>query len=88
VLGIIVQLMFLKCILSIDNAAVMGAMVAHLPTDQATPWPASLRPVCGWADRLLGPQRPAALKVSLVDAYVGCVMLPDEVPFVQLAAKR
>jgi tellurite resistance protein TerC len=75
VAGIIVQLIFLECILSIDNAAVMGAMVAHLPTDAPTPWPARLRPLFGWADPLLGPQRAAALKVGLFGAYAGRVLM-------------
>ena len=33
-ISVIVQLIFLEGILSIDNAAVLGAMVAHLPTNQ------------------------------------------------------
>jgi tellurite resistance protein TerC len=72
---IIVQLIFLECILSIDNAAVMGAMVAHLPTDQPTPWPKSLRGPLGWLDRLLGPQQEAALKVGLFGAYAGRALM-------------
>jgi tellurite resistance protein TerC len=72
---IIVQLIFLECILSIDNAAVLGAMVAHLPTDQSTPWPKSLRPLLGWADRFLGSQRDAALKVGLFGAYAGRALM-------------
>jgi tellurite resistance protein TerC len=74
-LTIIIQLIFLECILSIDNAAVMGAMVAHLPGDQPTPWPARLRGVSGWIDRLLGPQRDAALKVGLFGAYAGRILM-------------
>src|SRR5436309_1409220 len=70
IITIIVQLIFLECILSIDNAAVMGAMVANLPSEQPTPWPKSLRPLLGWADRFLGAQRDAALKVGLFGAYV------------------
>jgi tellurite resistance protein TerC len=72
---IIVQLIFLECILSIDNATVMGAMVVHLPTDQTTPWPARLRGSLSWADRLLGSQREAALKVGLFGAYAGRVLM-------------
>jgi tellurite resistance protein TerC len=72
---IIIQLIFLECILSIDNAAVMGAMVAHLPGDQPTPWPARLRRASGWIDRLLGPQRDAALKVGLFGAYAGRILM-------------
>jgi YkoY family integral membrane protein len=72
---VILQLVFLECILSIDNAAVMGAMVASLPNDQPTPWPASLRRVFGWTDRLLGSQREAALKVGLFGAYAGRALM-------------
>lgn len=36
---IVLQLIFLEGILSIDNAAVLGAMVAPLPDDQPIPWP-------------------------------------------------
>ena len=43
---IILQLIFLECILSIDNAAVLGAMVAPpqvaLPTARGTIWPQRL----------------------------------------------
>jgi tellurite resistance protein TerC len=74
-LSILVQLIFLECILSIDNAAVMGAMVAHLPDDQTTPWPARWRRALGWADRLLGSQRAAALKVGLFGAYAGRIFM-------------
>ena len=35
---IVLQLIFLEGILSIDNAAVLGAMVAHLPTHQPIAW--------------------------------------------------
>jgi tellurite resistance protein TerC len=74
-LPILVQLIFLECILSLDNAAVMGAMVAHLPQDQTTPWPAKLRRAFGWSDRLLGSQRAAALKVGLFGAYTGRILM-------------
>jgi YkoY family integral membrane protein len=72
---IILQLVFLECILSIDNAAVMGAMVAHLPTDLPTPWPNRLRGWFRWADRLLGSQQKAALKVGLFGAYAGRALM-------------
>lgn len=75
VLTIIIQLIFLECILSIDNAAVIGAMVAHLPKDQPTPWPARLAPLLRPLDRLLGPQREAALKVGLLGAYAGRIAM-------------
>jgi len=71
VLSIVVQLIFLEGILSIDNAAVLGAMVAHLPNDQAVPWPGPLRRLRQPTQQVLGPQRTAALKVGLLGAYVG-----------------
>jgi tellurite resistance protein TerC len=72
---IILQLIFLECILSIDNAAVLGAMVAPLPNDRPVPWPRSLRGVLGRLDPILGPQRQAALKVGLLGAYAGRVLM-------------
>ncbi|MGB9754076.1 MAG: tellurium resistance protein TerC [Roseiflexus castenholzii] len=68
---IIIQLIFLEGILSIDNAAVLGAMVAHLPNDRPIPWPPVLRFLTAWSQRVLGYQREAALKVGLLGAYVG-----------------
>jgi tellurite resistance protein TerC len=70
-LTIIVQLIFLEGILSIDNAAVLGAMVNHLPHDKPIPWPPRLRFLAAWGQRSLGNQRDAALKVGLIGAYVG-----------------
>ena len=70
-LVIIIQLIFLEGILSLDNAAVLGAMVAPLPHDQPIPWPRALRNIGHGLDRLLGMQRDAALKVGLLGAYVG-----------------
>src|SRR5215212_8982436 len=72
---IILQLIFLECILSIDNAAVLGAMVTPLPNDRPVPWPRSLHRVLSKLDRLLGPQRQAALKVGLIGAYAGRVLM-------------
>src|SRR5439155_18410918 len=66
---------FLECILSIENAAAMGAMIAHLPDNQPTPWPAWLHGRMGWADRMLGSQRVAALKVGLFGAYAGRILM-------------
>jgi len=40
---IILQLIVLEGLLSIDNAAVLGAMVVNLPSDQEIPWPKSLQ---------------------------------------------
>lgn len=71
VIFIIIQLIFLEGILSLDNAAVLGAMVAPLPDDQPIPWPAALRGLGDRLDPLLGMQRDAALKVGLLGAYVG-----------------
>ena len=71
VLTIIAQLIFLEGILSIDNAAVLGAMVSVLPDDQPVPYPAALRFLSVPTRRLLGMQQSAALKVGLLGAYVG-----------------
>lgn len=68
---IIIQLIFLEGILSIDNAAVLGAMVAHLPNDRPIPWPPPLGFLEEWSQRVLGYQREAALKVGLLGAYIG-----------------
>jgi tellurite resistance protein TerC len=68
---IILQLIFLEGILSIDNAAVIGALVSPLPDDQPIPWPDSLRRLGDWLHPLLGTQRNAALKVGLLGAYFG-----------------
>lgn len=70
-LTIIATLVFLEGILSIDNAAILGAMARRLPADQPVPWPAFIRPWVGPLDRLVGPQRTAALKVGLLGAYAG-----------------
>jgi tellurite resistance protein TerC len=71
ILFIVVQLIFLEGILSIDNAAVLGAMVSVLPTDQTVPYPRPLRFLQKFTDRVLGMQQMAALKVGLLGAYVG-----------------
>jgi tellurite resistance protein TerC len=71
IISIILLLIFLEGILSIDNAAVLGAMVAHLPRDQAIPWPRSLHWLSRPMDRWLGHQQSAALKVGLLGAYFG-----------------
>ena len=72
---IIIQLIFLECILSIDNAAVLGAMVTPLPNDRPVPWPRALHGLLSKLDPLLGPQRQAALKVGLIGAYAGRVLM-------------
>jgi tellurite resistance protein TerC len=71
IIQIIILLTFLEGILSIDNAAVLGAMVAHLPRDKGIPWPKWLHFMEGHGERLLGPQQAAALKVGLLGAYIG-----------------
>ena len=68
---IVLQLIFLEGILSIDNAAVIGALVAPLPDDRQVPWPRSLRHFGEWLNPMLGNQRLAALRVGLLGAYVG-----------------
>jgi tellurite resistance protein TerC len=71
VIFVIVQLIFLEGILSIDNAAVLGAMVAPLPDDKPIPWPRALQRLGRGFDKLLGMQRDAALKIGLLGAYAG-----------------
>jgi len=71
VLIIILQLIFLEGILSIDNAAVIGALVSPLPDDQRIVWPPSLQRFGDWLHPVLGNQRMAALRVGLLGAYVG-----------------
>jgi len=68
---IIIQVIFLEGILSIDNAAVLGAMVSVLPKQDMVPWPGPLKSLGPPVHRLLGGQRSAALKVGLLGAYVG-----------------
>lgn len=70
-LVIVLQLVFLEAILSIDNAAVLGAMVAHLPDDKPVPWPRPLQAIGAAWHRVLGNQRTAALRVGLLGAYFG-----------------
>jgi len=70
-LVIILQLIFLEGILSIDNAAVIGALVSPLPDDQHVEWPAALQRFGEWLHPVLGNQRIAALRVGLLGAYVG-----------------
>jgi len=68
---IVLQLIFLEGILSIDNAAVIGALVAPLPNDQDVPWPRALQKLGEILHPFLGYQRLAALRVGLLGAYVG-----------------
>lgn len=68
---IVIQLIFLEGILSIDNAAILGAMVTTLPEHDPIPWPKSLHWLAKPFNRLLGNQRAAALRVGLLGAYLG-----------------
>jgi len=68
---VILQLILLEGLLSIDNAAVLGAMVAHLPDDQPIRWPRALEKIGQRLHRVLGNQRTAALRVGLLGAYLG-----------------
>ena len=71
IIAIVIQLIFLEGILSIDNAAILGAMVTPLSSHEPIPWPNALKGVSHVFDRLLGHQRGAALRVGLLGAYVG-----------------
>lgn len=71
IIVIIIQLIFLEGILSIDNAAILGAMVARLPEHDPIPWPKSLKRIGHIFDKSLGAQRLAALRVGLIGAYAG-----------------
>lgn len=68
---IVIQLIFLEGILSIDNAAVLGAMVIPLPDHDNVPWPTGFSGIGKRLNHLLGHQRTAALRVGLLGAYVG-----------------
>ena len=71
ILVIIFQLIFLEGILSIDNAAVLGAMVVDLPDDIPVHWPHALTRLGHALHPLVGNQRTAALRVGILGAYVG-----------------
>lgn len=71
VVVIILQLIFLEGILSIDNAAVIGALVSPLPEHEEVPWPRQLSKLGVWLHPILGFQRMAALRVGLLGAYLG-----------------
>jgi tellurite resistance protein TerC len=68
---IVLQLIFLEGILSIDNAAIIGALVSPLPDKEDIPWPTSLKRMGHILHPLLGNQRTAALRVGLLGAYLG-----------------
>ena len=71
IIVIILQLIFLEGILSIDNAAVIGALVSPLPDDKHVEWPKAIQRFGKWLHPILGNQRTAALRVGLLGAYVG-----------------
>lgn len=71
VIVVVLQLIFLEGILSIDNAAVIGALVTPLPDDKHVPWPRALNWLGNKLHPLLGNQRTAALRVGLLGAYAG-----------------
>jgi tellurite resistance protein TerC len=73
--AVLIQLIFLECVLSLDNAAVMGAMVAHLPNDKPIPWPSYLARFGAGTARFWGAQQDAALRVGLFGAYAGRVLM-------------
>jgi tellurite resistance protein TerC len=75
VIFIVIQLIFLEGILSIDNAAVLGALVSVLPNDKPVPYPRQLKSLQSFTDRVLGMQQLAALKVGLLGAYLGRAMM-------------
>jgi tellurite resistance protein TerC len=68
---IVIQLIFLEGILSLDNAAVLGALVSELPDDIPVTWPKALRRFGQHAHKFLGNQRTAALRAGLLGAYLG-----------------
>lgn len=69
--AIVIQLIFLEGILSIDNAAILGAMVTPLPEHEPVPWPKAIQHFGHAINKVLGPQRGAALRVGLLGAYLG-----------------
>lgn len=68
---IVLQLIFLEGILSIDNAAIIGALVSPLPDHEEIPWPGKLQALGKFLHPFLGFQRTAALRVGLLGAYLG-----------------
>ena len=68
---IIIQLIFLEGILSLDNAAVLGALVSPLPDDKPVAWGGVLRKLGDLLHPILGNQRTAALRAGLLGAYLG-----------------
>ena len=68
---IVIQLIFLEGILSIDNAAVLGALVSPLPDDRPIVWGKAFRKLGDLLHPVLGNQRTAALRAGLLGAYLG-----------------
>jgi tellurite resistance protein TerC len=68
---IVIQLIFLEGILSIDNAAVLGALVSPLPDDRPIMWGKAFRKFGDLLHPVLGNQRTAALRAGLLGAYLG-----------------
>lgn len=68
---VILLVIYLEGVLSIDNAAVLGALVSALPPEEIVPWPRLLRFLAQPVHKLLGGQRSAALKVGILGAYAG-----------------
>ncbi len=75
IVAIVVQLIFLEGVLSLDNAAVLGAMVSRLPEHDHIPWPKALTKIGHILDKPLGYQRVAALRVGLLGAYGGRIIM-------------
>ena len=68
---IVLQLIALEGLLSIDNAAVLGALVVPLPGNKPVIWPKLLNRLGKVLRPVLGNQRQAALRVGLLGAYIG-----------------
>jgi tellurite resistance protein TerC len=68
---VLAQIVFLEGVLSLDNAAVLGAIVLRLPPDQPVPWPKALARLGRRLHTVLGMQRTAGLRVGLLGAYLG-----------------
>lgn len=71
IIVIILQLIVLEGLLSIDNAAVLGALVTPLSDHEEVHWPKALHLLGKALNPLLGNQRTAALRVGLLGAYAG-----------------
>jgi tellurite resistance protein TerC len=72
---IVIQIIILEGILSIDNAAVLGALVSVLPTNKPVPYPRPFKFMERFTNRYLGMQQSAALKVGLLGAYAGQALM-------------